>query len=118
MSYYFSYNDLIDVSYEQLPSLEKQLLWKLQVRTSRSKIFHKTVFWKFLKISHNGTYARVSFSIKLQAIVRERLFYGISLDDGFYQISFRRTIQKIFEKFPRKHPWKSLILIMMETLGL
>ena len=96
----------IKASHEQLPSMEKQLLRKLQIRTSRPEVFCKTMLWKFCKIS-NSTCAGVSFSIKLQATGREHLFYRISPDDCFLQISpeelFRR-FWKIFQKPSKKIP--------------
>ena len=106
-------------SHEQLPSIEKKLLY---IQTSHPEVFCKTLFWKFLWKFHNSTCASVSFSIKLQAIGREHLFYGIFPDDFFCQISPWRIIQKTFEKFWKilmKTPKKtSLILIMTDTLDL
>ena len=70
----------IKASHEQLPSVEKQILWKLQIRTSHPKIN-----------SRNSTCARASFSIKLQAIGQEHLFYGISPDDCFFLKILKET---------------------------
>ena len=51
----------------------------------------------------------------------EHVFYGILPGGWFEQISSRKTIQKVFKKFPRKHRWilkKVFFLIMLQTLYL
>ena len=108
----------LEMCHEQLPSMEKQLLWRLLIRTSHPEVICKTELWKLLQNSHNSTSAGTSFSINLQAIGQEHMLYGISPGDCFCQISFCWAIQKIFEKFTRKHPSKSLVLIIRETLDL
>ena len=42
----------IKASDEQLPSMEKQLLWKLQIKTILLEVFCKIVFWKIWQNSY------------------------------------------------------------------
>ena len=50
----------IKLSHEQLPSMEKQLLWKLQIRTSRLLVSENGILEIFVN-SHNSICAGVSF---------------------------------------------------------
>ena len=89
----------IETSHEQLPSMEKVSIEVADQNHSPGGILQNAI----LKKSE-------TLPIKLQAIRQEHLFYGISPSGCFSQISSWKAIQKVFERFPRKYPWRSLRL--------
>ena len=77
----------------------------MQIRIFLLELFCKTVFWRISSNLPNSICAGVSFSIKLQAIGREHLFYGISGRLLLADILLK-SYPGNFWKIPKKPPLK------------
>ena len=104
----------IKASDEQQPSMEKQLIWKLQIKTILLEVFCKIVFWKIWQNSYRTPVPGYLF--QLGQYTRTTFLWNISR--WLLLADLLKSYSENIWKIPKKTPLKKSCLIMLQTLDL